>query len=163
MNQSASSIWYGTGREGNGNISTQSKVLDEVEYRLSSRIDNQPGTSPEELIAAAHAGCFNMALAVVLGDAGHGDVLAMSAGLVARVATLCRVRRVMMVRANYGRILLRFFKNSLIRELSFRAHFLINVVGELGWVVMMLIFRKSTIQSSTFSMSPVPGRVTICW
>jgi ABC-2 type transport system permease protein len=45
-----------------------------------------------------------------------------------------------MIRANYGRILLRYFKNSLIRELSFRAHFLINVVGELGWVVMMLIF-----------------------
>ena len=45
-----------------------------------------------------------------------------------------------MVRANYGRILLRFFKNSLIRELSFRAHFLINIAGELSWVAMMLIF-----------------------
>lgn len=74
MNRSASSIWYGTGREGKGNISTQSKTLDKVDYRLSSRIDDQPGTNPEELIAAAHAGCFNMALAVVLGDAGYKPV-----------------------------------------------------------------------------------------
>ena len=74
MNRSASSVWYGTGREGNGNLTTQSKVLDEVEYRLSSRIDESPGTNPEELIAAAHAGCFNMALAVVLGDAGYKPV-----------------------------------------------------------------------------------------
>jgi osmotically inducible protein OsmC len=74
MNRSASSIWYGTGREGKGHISTQSKVLEEVDYRLSSRIEDQPGTNPEELIAAAHAGCFNMALAVVLGDAGHKPV-----------------------------------------------------------------------------------------
>ena len=74
MNRSASSIWYGTGRDGKGHISTQSKVLDKVDYRLSSRIEDQPGTNPEELIAAAHAGCFNMALAVVLGDAGHKPV-----------------------------------------------------------------------------------------
>ena len=74
MNRSASSIWYGTGREGKGKISTQSKILDEVSYNLSSRIEDQPGTNPEELIAAAHAGCFNMALAVVLGDAGFKPV-----------------------------------------------------------------------------------------
>jgi len=74
MNRSASSIWYGTGREGKGKISTQSGVLDEVEYGLASRIDNQSGTNPEELIAAAHAACFNMALAVVLGDAGFKPV-----------------------------------------------------------------------------------------
>jgi osmotically inducible protein OsmC len=74
MNRSASSIWYGTGRQGKGKISTQSGILDEVDYALISRIDDQPGTNPEELIAAAHAGCFNMALAVVLGDAGFKPV-----------------------------------------------------------------------------------------
>ena len=74
MNRSASSVWYGTGREGKGNISTQSKVLNQVDFRLSSRIEDHPGTNPEELIAAAHAGCFNMALAVVLGDAGFKPV-----------------------------------------------------------------------------------------
>ena len=56
----------------------------EVDYRLSSRVEDQPGTNPEELIAAAHAGCFNMALAIVLGDAGFKPVRLKTS---ARVAT----------------------------------------------------------------------------
>lgn len=62
MNRSASAVWHGSLKEGTGTISTQSGVLKETQYSFGSRFENGIGTNPEELIAAAHAGCFTMAL-----------------------------------------------------------------------------------------------------
>ena len=70
MKRSASSIWQGSGKEGKGSISTQSGVLDNTQFSFSTRFEDGIGTNPEELIAAAHAGCFNMKLSFVLGNSG---------------------------------------------------------------------------------------------
>jgi osmotically inducible protein OsmC len=66
MNRSASAVWRGTGRDGKGTLTTQSGVLDGAAYAFTTRFENEAGTNPEELIAAAHAGCFTMALAFAL-------------------------------------------------------------------------------------------------
>jgi osmotically inducible protein OsmC len=70
MSRHATAIWQGSGKEGNGNLTTQSGVLEKVQYSYKSRFEEGPGTNPEELIAAAHAGCFTMKLSFVLGEAG---------------------------------------------------------------------------------------------
>lgn len=70
MNRSATAIWQGSGKDGNGNLTTDSLVLDSAQYSFSSRFETGKGTNPEELIAAAHAGCFNMKLSFVLGNSG---------------------------------------------------------------------------------------------
>ncbi len=70
MIRKAKAIWRGTGRAGNGNLSTDSGVLAETPYSFKTRFENDKGTNPEELIAAAHAGCFTMALAFQLQSAG---------------------------------------------------------------------------------------------
>src|SRR5262245_27519410 len=70
MKRRGSAIWKGPLREGRGLISTESKTLSDASYGFSSRFENGSGTNPEELIAAAHAGCFSMALAAELGKAG---------------------------------------------------------------------------------------------
>jgi osmotically inducible protein OsmC len=62
--------WQGTGKEGKGNLSTQSTVLNNTAYSFSSRFEEGIGTNPEELIAAAHSGCFTMKLSFVLNAAG---------------------------------------------------------------------------------------------
>ncbi|MDQ0463361.1 osmotically inducible protein OsmC [Caulobacter ginsengisoli] len=62
--------WTGTGRDGTGDLTTQSGVLDHSPYGFKTRFEDAPGTNPEELIAAAHAGCFTMALAFQLQRAG---------------------------------------------------------------------------------------------
>jgi lipoyl-dependent peroxiredoxin len=62
MQRTATAVWNGTLREGSGNISTQSGVLSSAPYSFATRFENGKGTNPEELIAAAHAGCFAMAL-----------------------------------------------------------------------------------------------------
>ena len=62
--------WRGTGRDGNGDLSTDSGVLDKTPYSFKTRFQSEKGTNPEELIAAAHAGCFTMALAFQLQTAG---------------------------------------------------------------------------------------------
>ncbi len=62
--------WRGTGRDGNGDLSTDSGVLDKTPYSFKTRFQNEKGTNPEELIAVAHAGCFTMALAFQLQTAG---------------------------------------------------------------------------------------------
>jgi osmotically inducible protein OsmC len=67
MNRTASAAWTGSLKEGKGSISTQSGVLSETQYSFSTRFENGKGTNPEELIAAAHAGCFTMALSAQLG------------------------------------------------------------------------------------------------
>lgn len=70
MLRKASAIWNGSLKEGKGTISTDSKVLSNAQYSFSTRFENGIGTNPEELIAAAHAGCFSMALSGQLGNAG---------------------------------------------------------------------------------------------
>ena len=69
MDRTADAVWHGTLKEGSGTISTQSGVLKETQYSFSTRFENGVGTNPEELIAAAHAGCFTMALSAQLTDA----------------------------------------------------------------------------------------------
>src|SRR5256714_4892505 len=71
MIRKAKAVWRGTGRTGNGNLSTDSGVLAETPYSFRTRFENEKGTNPEELIAAAHAGCFTMALAFRLQGAGY--------------------------------------------------------------------------------------------
>ena len=70
MKRKATAVWKGSGKEGNGNLSTQSSVLNKTQYSFNSRFAEGIGTNPEELIAAAHAGCFTMKLSFVLGEAG---------------------------------------------------------------------------------------------
>src|SRR5271163_998400 len=71
MIRKARAVWRGTGRAGNGDLSTDSGVLAGTPYSFRTRFENEKGTNPEELIAAAHAGCFTMALAFQLQAAGH--------------------------------------------------------------------------------------------
>jgi len=70
IKRNASAHWSGTGKEGKGAITTQSGVLSQAPYSFSRRFGDEKGTNPEELIAAAHAGCFTMALAFQLSGAG---------------------------------------------------------------------------------------------
>ena len=68
--KSGSAVWEGSFKEGSGTISTESGALRKAPYGVSARFDDKPGSNPEELIAAAHASCFSMALSLMLGDAG---------------------------------------------------------------------------------------------
>ena len=70
MKRKASAVWAGGIRDGRGRISTDSGVLRDTQYSFSTRFENGVGTNPEELIAAAHAGCFSMALSAQLGNTG---------------------------------------------------------------------------------------------
>src|SRR2546427_9564580 len=70
MKRKASAVWQGGLKEGKGAISTESGVLSQTQYSFSTRFESGAGTNPEELIAAAHAGCFSMAFAAELGKAG---------------------------------------------------------------------------------------------
>ncbi|WP_191057865.1 OsmC family protein [Geminicoccus harenae] len=67
---SGSAIWQGGLKDGKGAISTKSGALENYPYGFASRFEGRPGTNPEELIGAAHAGCFTMALSLILGEAG---------------------------------------------------------------------------------------------
>lgn len=70
MKRKATAVWTGSGKEGKGNLTTQSTVLNKTQYSFNSRFAEGIGTNPEELVAAAHAGCFTMKLSFVLGEAG---------------------------------------------------------------------------------------------
>ena len=70
MKRNATAVWNGTGKDGKGNLTTQSGVLNATQYSFGSRFEEGIGTNPEELIAAAHAGCFTMKLAFNLQAAG---------------------------------------------------------------------------------------------
>ena len=70
MRRNATAVWNGSGKEGSGHLTTQSQVLNTTQYSYLSRFENGTGTNPEELMAAAHAGCFSMKLSFVLGGAG---------------------------------------------------------------------------------------------
>lgn len=70
MKRHSTAVWRGTGKEGKGHITTQSGVLKETQYAFSSRFEDGIGTNPEELVAAAHAGCFTMKLSFNITAAG---------------------------------------------------------------------------------------------
>lgn len=70
MKRTATAIWHGTGKEGKGALTTQSNVLNNTQYSFNTRFENGIGTNPEELVAAAHAGCFSMKLSFNVDAAG---------------------------------------------------------------------------------------------
>ena len=70
MDRKATAVWRGTIKEGKGTLTTKSKTLDDTPYSFTSRFEQGTGTNPEELIAAAHAGCFTMQLTANLTEAG---------------------------------------------------------------------------------------------
>jgi osmotically inducible protein OsmC len=70
MKRSASAVWHGDLKQGHGALATHSGVLKDTPYSFAMRFEQVPGTNPEELLAAAHAGCFTMALSAALGGAG---------------------------------------------------------------------------------------------
>jgi osmotically inducible protein OsmC len=70
MERKATAVWQGGLRHGKGTLTTESKVLSNTPYSFSTRFEGSPGTNPEELLGAAHAGCFTMALSAQLGEAG---------------------------------------------------------------------------------------------
>jgi lipoyl-dependent peroxiredoxin len=70
MKRNATAVWQGSGKEGSGHLTTQSTTLNKTQYSFNSRFADGVGTNPEELVAAAHAGCFTMKLTFVLGAAG---------------------------------------------------------------------------------------------
>lgn len=70
MKRSASAVWKGGLQDGKGTVSTESSVLSAAPYNFRMRFENEKGTNPEELVAAAHAACFSMALSLFLGQAG---------------------------------------------------------------------------------------------
>jgi osmotically inducible protein OsmC len=70
MKRTASAHWEGDLKEGKGNISTQSTVLNATQYSFKTRFEDGVGTNPEELLAAAHAGCFTMAVSMIVSQAG---------------------------------------------------------------------------------------------
>jgi osmotically inducible protein OsmC len=70
IKRKGSAVWSGGLKDGKGTVSTQSGVLNGQQYGFNTRFEDGPGTNPEELIAAAHAGCFTMALSAQLGEAG---------------------------------------------------------------------------------------------
>jgi len=71
MIRKAKAVWRGAGRDGDGDLTTDSGVLSQTPYSFRMRFEDQKGTNPEELLAAAHAGCFTMALAFQLQTAGY--------------------------------------------------------------------------------------------
>ncbi len=70
MKRTATAVWQGDLKKGKGTLSAPGGVLKETPYSFATRFENSAGTNPEELIAAAHAGCFSMALSAMLGEAG---------------------------------------------------------------------------------------------
>jgi len=70
MKRKASAVWSGNLKEGKGTLTTESGVLSSTPYSFRTRFESEKGTNPEELIGAAHAGCFTMALSMILGQAG---------------------------------------------------------------------------------------------
>jgi lipoyl-dependent peroxiredoxin len=70
MKRNATAVWLGTGKEGKGTVSVQSKLFTNAAYSYTSRFEQGVGTNPEELVAAAHAGCFSMKLAFNIDAAG---------------------------------------------------------------------------------------------
>lgn len=74
MKRHATAVWNGSGKDGNGHLTTQSTVLNQTQYSFNSRFADGVGTNPEELVAAAHAGCYTMSLSFGLNKAGFTAV-----------------------------------------------------------------------------------------
>jgi osmotically inducible protein OsmC len=70
MKRYSTAVWHGSGKEGNGTITSQSKAINNANYAWNTRFADAPGTNPEELLAAAHASCFTMKLSFLLSDKG---------------------------------------------------------------------------------------------
>ncbi|HLA57098.1 MAG TPA: OsmC family protein [Flavobacterium sp.] len=70
MKRKATAVWQGSVKEGKGTLTTESKVLDNAQYSFKTRFEDGIGTNPEELVAAAHSGCFTMQLSAFIGEAG---------------------------------------------------------------------------------------------
>ncbi|MGQ4877704.1 OsmC family protein [Billgrantia sp. LNSP4103-1] len=70
MTKTGSAVWQGSLKEGKGQVSTQSGALDDKPYSFAKRFEGEPGSNPEELIGAAHASCYSMALSMIMGEAG---------------------------------------------------------------------------------------------
>src|SRR5687767_9913382 len=70
MKRTATAVWNGSGKDGSGKVTTQSTALQQAQYSYKSRFEQGIGTNPEELIAAAHSGCYSMKLSFILGAAG---------------------------------------------------------------------------------------------
>ncbi|WP_339733984.1 OsmC family protein [uncultured Gimesia sp.] len=70
IKRTGSAVWQGGLKDGKGTVSTESGALTNLPYAFSNRFEDQPGTNPEELLGTAHAGCFSMALSMILGEAG---------------------------------------------------------------------------------------------
>lgn len=70
MKRNATAVWQGSVTEGTGKLTTQSKTLDNAQYSFKTRFEDGVGTNPEELVAAAHSGCFSMQLSAFIGEAG---------------------------------------------------------------------------------------------
>lgn len=87
MESRGSAVWEGSLREGSGRLGTESDALRDVPYSFQTRFEEAPGTNPEELIATAHAGCFAMALSMILGEDG------LSAERIAATATVALERQ----------------------------------------------------------------------
>lgn len=99
IKRSASARWMGAGKTGNGTVSTHSGVLDNTQYSFSSRFEEGIGTNPEELLGAAHAGCFSMKLAFVLNAAGFtaesietSATVSLEAGIINGIHLVTRVQ-----------------------------------------------------------------------
>jgi osmotically inducible protein OsmC len=82
MKRKATAVWQGTLKEGKGVLTTDSKVLDSAQYSFKTRFEDGVGTNPEELVAAAHAGCFTMQLSAFIGEAGFD---------IAKLETTCTI------------------------------------------------------------------------
>ena len=97
MRRTATAVWNGSGKDGNGTMSTASTVLTNAQYSYKTRFEDGVGTNPEELMAAAHAGCFSMKLSFVLGAAGftpdeiHTDcAISLEGGVITKKRTDCK-------------------------------------------------------------------------
>lgn len=74
MKRNATAVWHGTLKEGKGHLSTQSGVLQQTPYTYKMRFEDEKGTNPEELVGAAHSGCFSMQLSAYLAEKGYKPV-----------------------------------------------------------------------------------------
>ncbi|HYH01393.1 MAG TPA: OsmC family protein [Terriglobales bacterium] len=92
MQRKANAVWKGGLKDGNGNLTAPGGVLKDTKYSFRTRFENDPGTNPEELIAAAHAGCFSMALSAQLGERGmRPDEIATEATLTMENLTITTI------------------------------------------------------------------------
>jgi osmotically inducible protein OsmC len=100
MQRKASAAWQGGLKDGKGTLTTESKVLSATPYSFGTRFESSPGTNPEELIGAAHAGCFSMALSHILGESGiRPEKIDTSAAVTLENLTITKVHLDVTVRA----------------------------------------------------------------